>query len=121
LIKFRISYLIYSSIHQSSNRRGPDQTLYGWQRAQPIDNVFIERLWRSLKYEYLYINPPEDGLELYKGLKRWFTEYETERRQKSLKGEFPMKCLLCQKTTGPGGSLNHLSWLKILPYKRGVP
>jgi len=43
-------------------------------KGRAIDNVFIERLWRSLKYEYLYLNPPADGLELYKGQKHWFNE-----------------------------------------------
>lgn len=48
-------------------------------KGQAIDNVFIEQLWRSLKYEYLYLNPPMDGLEFYKGLKHWFSEYNTVR------------------------------------------
>jgi putative transposase len=70
-------------------------------KGRAIDNVFIERLWRSLKYEYLYLNPPADGLELYKGLKRWFTEYNTERRHKSLKGEVPMSVYYAKKRQAP--------------------
>jgi len=34
-------------------------------KGRTIDNAFIKRLWRSLKYEKLYIDPPEDGIELY--------------------------------------------------------
>lgn len=56
-------------------------------KGRAIDNVFIERLWRSVKYEYIYLNPPTDGLELYQGLKRWFNDYNTERRHTSLDGE----------------------------------
>ena len=70
-------------------------------KGRAIDNVFIERLWRSLKHEYLYLNPPADGLELYKGLKRWFTEYNTERRHKSLKGEVPMNVYYAKKRQAP--------------------
>ena len=58
-------------------------------KGRAIDNVFIERLWRSVKYEYLYLEQPSDGLELYQGLKRWFDEYNTERRHKALEGELP--------------------------------
>ena len=63
-------------------------------KGRAIDNVFIERLWRSLKYEYLYLNPPDDGLELYRGLKRWFSEYNTEKRHMGLNGETPKPCIM---------------------------
>ena len=43
----------------------------GWA----IDNIFIERLWRSVKYDYVYIKVPSDGLELYQGLKGYFDYY----------------------------------------------
>src|SRR3546814_1629242 len=42
-----------------------------------MDNVFIERLWRSLKYECVYLNAFETGYELRAGLGRWRSE---ERR-----------------------------------------
>ena len=53
-------------------------------KGRAIDNIFIERLWRSMKTEYVYLNPPADGIELYRGLFEWFTEYNTERRHQSL-------------------------------------
>jgi putative transposase len=34
-----------------------------------IDKVYIERLWRTVKYDYIYISPPEDGWQPYQGLK----------------------------------------------------
>ncbi len=37
-----------------------------------MDNVFIERLWRSLKYECVYLHAFETGSELRAGLGRWF-------------------------------------------------
>ncbi|MCE1273794.1 MAG: DDE-type integrase/transposase/recombinase [Chlorobiales bacterium] len=58
-------------------------------KGRAIDNVFIERLWRSVKYECLYLNPPADGLDLYKGLKHLFNDYNKDRRYTSLYGEVP--------------------------------
>jgi putative transposase len=58
-------------------------------RAQ--DNIFIERLWRSVKYEQIYLKPAADGLELYQGLSEWFTYYNEERRHSSLDHEPPIK------------------------------
>jgi len=58
-------------------------------KGRAIDNVFIERLWRSLKYEYVYLNPAEDGLECFKGLKRYFEFYNHERRHSSIDDEIP--------------------------------
>jgi len=44
-------------------------------KGRAIDNIFIERLWRSVKYDYVYIKFPSDGLELYQGLKEYFDYY----------------------------------------------
>jgi putative transposase len=44
-------------------------------KGRAIDNVFIERLWRSVKYDYVYIKVPSDGLALYQGLKEYFDYY----------------------------------------------
>jgi putative transposase len=41
-------------------------------RGRWMDNVFIERLWRSLKYECVYLNDFETGSELRAGVGRWF-------------------------------------------------
>lgn len=40
-----------------------------------VDNIFIERLWRSVKYDHVYLYPAADGLELYQGLKEYFRYY----------------------------------------------
>ncbi|MCK5135447.1 MAG: integrase core domain-containing protein [Bacteroidales bacterium] len=44
-----------------------------------IDNVFIERFWRSIKYEKIYLEPSEDGNELY-GKIKWYMEFYNARR-----------------------------------------
>ena len=53
-------------------------------RRRWIDNRFIERLWRSVKYEDIYLRDYLDGLELGRGLNRWFTEYNEARPHQAL-------------------------------------
>lgn len=58
-------------------------------KGRATDNIFIERLWRSVKYENIYLNCYEDGIELFKGLKQYFTFYNQERRHSSIGYEHP--------------------------------
>lgn len=53
-------------------------------KGRALDNIFIERLWRSVKYEYLYLSTPSSGLELYDGLANYFRLYNSERLHQSL-------------------------------------
>ena len=59
-------------------------------KGRAIDNIFIERLWRTVKYEHLYLHAYEDGLSLYQGLERYFTFYNGERRHQSLNNFTPL-------------------------------
>ena len=54
-----------------------------------VDNVFVERLWRSVKYEDVYWRAYETPTELRRGLSRYFTFYNTERRHQTLKRQTP--------------------------------
>ena len=36
--------------------------------GKALDNIFIERFWRALKYEHIYLNPANGGIELMKEL-----------------------------------------------------
>ena len=51
-----------------------------------MDNVFIERLWRSLKYECVYLYAFETGSDLRAGLTRWISYYNTRRPHSTLGG-----------------------------------
>lgn len=53
-------------------------------KGRALDNIFIERYWRSYKYEYLYLNPPNGGAELYNGTKKYVEFYNNERRHDSI-------------------------------------
>ena len=53
-------------------------------RGRALDNVFIERLWRSVKYENIYLQDYETGQALTTGLDEWFTRYNSVRPHQSL-------------------------------------
>ncbi len=58
-------------------------------RGRWMDNVFIERLWRSLKYECVYLNAFETGSELRNGLGRWISYYNGQRPHSRFAGQTP--------------------------------
>ena len=53
-------------------------------RGRCLDNIFVERLWRSVKYEDVYLHGYEIVPELERGLGRYFTFYNEERPHQSL-------------------------------------
>lgn len=61
---------------------GVDVSMDG--RGRWLDNRFIERLWRSVKQEDIYLQDYGDGLMAQRGLARWFGEYNTERPHQAL-------------------------------------
>ena len=54
-----------------------------------VDNVFIERLWRSLKYECVYLHAWEPGSQTRAGINDWMAFYNTERPHSTLGGRTP--------------------------------
>ena len=54
-----------------------------------LDNIFIERLWRSLKYECVYLRAWETGSEARTGLRTWFDFYNHRRPHAALEGRPP--------------------------------
>jgi putative transposase len=53
-------------------------------RGRALDKVFIERLWRSVRYEYVYLHAPCNGKELWQGIHHYFTRYNCLRPHQSL-------------------------------------
>ena len=49
-------------------------------KGRALDNVFIERFWRSIKQEYVYLNPPNGGMDLYRGVKAYVEFYNGQRK-----------------------------------------
>jgi putative transposase len=58
-------------------------------RGRCYDNIFIERLWRSLKYELIYIQEFENGKELTEEVNKWFNWYNKERPHQALDYQTP--------------------------------
>jgi len=77
------AYLLDNNIRVSMDGRG-----------RAIDNVFIERLWRSVKQEHLYLNAYETGQEVYSGLTEYFDYYNNRRGHQSLDYKCPAE--LCK-------------------------
>jgi putative transposase len=58
-------------------------------KGRAIDNIFIERLWRSVKYDHVYLWPANDGLELFKGLQGYFNHYNDELAHQGIGRQIP--------------------------------
>lgn len=44
-------------------------------KGRALDNIWIERFWKSIKYDYVHLNPAENGLELYEGIGNYISYY----------------------------------------------
>lgn len=53
-------------------------------RGRALDNVFVERLWRTVKYEHVFLHEYENGRDLWQGLNGYFKFYNEERFHQSL-------------------------------------
>ena len=59
-------------------------------RGRWMDNVFIERLWRSLKHEDVYLKGYADGREAARGIAEWIAFYNDQRPHQALGHRAPM-------------------------------
>ena len=58
-------------------------------RDRCMDNIFIERLWRSFKYEAVYLHELTDGFAAQRAIANWLHFYDTQRPQSALAGSTP--------------------------------
>jgi putative transposase len=58
-------------------------------KGRALDNIFIERFWRTIKYENIYLHAYENGLDLHKGLSQYFDFYCYQRKHQSLNWQTP--------------------------------
>lgn len=63
-------------------------------KGRALDNVFVERLWRSLKYELIYLHSWSDGFQLEKGLRQYLQFYNHERKHQALNNCTPAQVYL---------------------------
>lgn len=64
-------------------------------KGRATDNIYIERFWRSIKYDHIYLNPAETGLDLYKGIDEFIGEYN-ERNHQGINRQKPINLYYCQ-------------------------
>lgn len=50
-------------------------------KGRALDNVYIERFFRTIKQDYVYLNPANDGLELYRGIRGYIKVYNSRKHQ----------------------------------------
>jgi putative transposase len=50
-------------------------------KGRATDNIWIERFWKSLKYNYVYLNPCDNGLELFDGVQSYIEYYNQKKHQ----------------------------------------
>jgi len=72
-------------------------------RGRALDNVFVERLWRSVKYEDIYIKDYERAMELELGLTAYFQFYDERRLHQSLDYRTPGEVYRASLQGGMGG------------------
>ena len=63
-----------------------------------LDNIFIERLWRSLKYECVFLHAFETGARHKPGFGRWIAFYNTDRPHSTFDGRTPNEVYATQVT-----------------------
>jgi putative transposase len=66
-------------------------------RGRCMDNIFIERLWRSLKYEAVYLHALTDGFRAERVIAGWIGFYNTERPHSALAGRTPAEAYAAGK------------------------
>ena len=71
-------------------------------RGRAYDNIFVERLWRSVKHEDVYLNGYATMGELLIGLTKYFAFYNAERPHQSLGNQTPQEV---HKTSSGGGAM----------------
>ena len=65
-------------------------------RGRAKDNIMIERFWKTIKYEYIYIQPEENGAVLFFGIKRFIDDYNYHRRHQGINRTVPSKLYIRQ-------------------------
>lgn len=59
-------------------------------KSRALDNIYIERFFRTSKREHVCLNPVKDGLELYIGLEEYFHYYNNQRTHQGINRRFPV-------------------------------
>jgi len=50
-------------------------------KGRATDNIWIERFWKTIKYNHIYLNPCDTGLELFEGVQTYIDYYHQKKHQ----------------------------------------
>lgn len=67
-------------------------------KGRALDNVIVERFWRNVKYEHVYLHAAANGLELYRGLKNYMDFYCHRRIHEALQYAIPAEVYAARKS-----------------------
>ncbi len=81
----------FTSLAFTQTLRDADVRISMDGKGRWMDNIMIERLWRSLKYECIYLHAYETGSEANKGIAEWVTKYNEHRPHSSLDDRTPFE------------------------------
>ena len=70
-------------------------------KGRYTDNIFVERLWRTVKYEEVYLKAYSNGREAKAGLNAYFRFYNTQRPHQALGYRTPAEVFSCGSDTSP--------------------
>ena len=59
-------------------------------KGRAIDNIFIERFWRTIKQDYIYLRPAENGTKLFIGIKDFIHFYNHKKTHQGIKRSIPV-------------------------------
>lgn len=79
----------FTSFEFTNTLKNTDVKISMDSKGRWMDNVMIERLWRTLKYECIYLHAYEKGSEVRKGIEKWIRRYNEERPHSSLDDRTP--------------------------------
>lgn len=66
-------------------------------RGRYLDNIFIKRLWRSLKQEVIYLHELHDGFKAKRVIDQWMKFYNDDRPHTALEKQTPNEVYYCTK------------------------
>lgn len=76
-----------------------DVRIFDGGKGRALDNIFVERLWRTIKYEDIYLKAYQDSWQLETGLQAYFEFYNCRRFHQSLNYRTPEQVLKGIKST----------------------
>ena len=97
----------FTSLDFTGVLKDADVTISMDGRGRCMDNVFIERLWRSLKYEAVYLNGYADGIEARAGIGEWIAFYNEHRLHQAHGYRTPMAVFRDAAAAGTCGHVDN--------------